>query len=101
MMFITDIKLYDKVNTDELKSNLSKSEHPDKQLILEYLKNKSFISSCTSEKVMDYVNNKKTDIQIVAYHDDKYYWDDRFIYHFEKYNLKLNDDFINHVLNRP
>ncbi len=101
MKFITNVKLYDNVNTDEITSNTCKSEHPNKQIILEYLKNASFVSSCTTDKVIDCVTNKKTNIQIVAYHDDKYYWDDRYIYHFEKYNFKLNDDFIQYVLNRP
>jgi hypothetical protein len=98
MLFIADIKLYDNVDIAELKSCLCESENSNKQEILKYLKNSLFESSCTTEKVFDYINNKRTDIPIVAYHDDKYYWDDRYIYYFEKYNLKLNDDFIEYVL---
>ena len=36
-----------------------------------------------------------------SYSDGEYEWYDSEIYHFEKYNLKLNNDFIQHVLNRP
>ena len=33
-----------------------------------------------------------------AHSDGVYQWYEDEIYHFEKYNLKLNDDFIQHVL---
>ena len=35
-----------------------------------------------------------------SYTDGEYEWYDDWIYHFEKYNLKLNDDFIAHVLSK-
>lgn len=100
MKSISDIKLYGNVDLSKLKESCSDIAITEKHEILDYLKNNSFASSCATEKVVDCFENKKTDIQMVAYHDDEYYWDDRDIYHFEKYNLKLNEDFIQHVLNR-
>lgn len=32
--------------------------------------------------------------------DDKYAWRSDLIYYFEKYNLKLDDDFIAHVMSK-
>lgn len=100
LISITNANLYNVKNSDELKSYFDKLENPNKKKILSYLKNSSFESSCTTEKVFDYVEKKITDIPMVSYCDNKFYWDDREIYYFEKYNLKLNDDFIEYVLKR-
>lgn len=97
---ITPVWLYSKVNVEELKDNLSKTECKYKQIILEYLKNLNFRTAYTTERVFDFVKNKETDIPMVAYEDEKYYWDDREIYYFEKYNLKLNDNFIQYVIKK-
>ena len=48
----------------------------------------------------DEITGKDVNLSVEGYEDDAYYWDTRYIYHFEKYNLKLNDDFISHVLAR-
>lgn len=100
LISITNANLYNIVNTDELRSYFDKFENPNKQKILSYLKNNLFESSCTTEKVFDYIENRSTNIPMVSYHDNRFYWDDREIYYFEKYNLKLNDDFIQYVLSR-
>lgn len=100
MLPIAKVKLYGKVDVEDLKYNLSDSSHLSKSLILKYLKKDKFISSCTTEKVFDFIKKEETNIPMVSYHDDQYYWDDRHIYYFEKYNLKLNDDFVQHVLSQ-
>ena len=71
-----------------------------KAVILKYLK--SFNAwGYTTEPLSD----KKTGKIIqengcASYTDGEYEWYDDWVYHFEKYNLKLNDDFIAHVLSK-
>ena len=99
MNTISKNKLYEKkIDLQLLKDTCSTVESVHKHTIISYLKNSKRASSCTTERVYDYFEDHFVEIPIVAYHDDKYYWDDRDIYYFEKYNMKLNDDFINHVL---
>ena len=99
MELISDIKFYDKkIDLQTLKNNCSNAENPYKVNILKYLKDSKNRSSCTTDKVYDYFSNRFVNIPIVAYHDDSFYWDDRDIYYFEKYNLKLTEEFVNHVL---
>lgn len=50
--------------------------------------------------VIDFQTNEWTNIENLDYETDDFYWNTSDIYHFEKYNLKLNDDFIEYVLNR-
>ena len=70
----------------------------DKDKILEYLK--SFDPDCAAGmSLVDEVTGDIIETGVNGYEDDQYYWDTRHIYHFEKYNLKLDDDFIAHVLN--
>ena len=70
----------------------------DKDKILEYLK--SFDPDCAAGmSLVDEVTGDIIETGVNGYEDDQYYWDTRYIYHFEKYNLKLDDDFIAHVLN--
>ncbi len=85
---------------DELLNVTSENAISNKDIILSYMKGFSecaFTSApvkdaFTGEVVYD-ANNART--------DGIYQWYESEIYHFEKYNLKLNEDFIQHVLNRP
>lgn len=82
-----------------VKTLVSKKEIPEKGKILQFLK--SFNSDCAAGMVLvDEITGENVDSGISVYEDGQYYWDTRHIYHFEKYNLKLNDDFIAHVLGK-
>ena len=52
---------------------------------------------CSS--IYDYVKNEPAFKNINLYTDGIYEWDDEEIYHFEHYNMKLDDEFIKHILN--
>lgn len=54
----------------------------------------------TTDYVEDIVTGQETDIPDTGFTDGEYLWYAAEIYHFEKYNLKLNDNFIAHVLNK-
>ncbi len=70
-----------------------------KKLILDYLN--SFKTICASGMwLKDVIDGSIINIQVLGYSDGEYLWDTREIYHFEKYDMKLNDDFIQHVLDK-
>ncbi len=82
-----------------LKELISDIEISEKKKILEYLK--SFEPDCAAGMCLtDEITGKDLNLCVEGFEDDEYYWDTRYIYHFEKYNLQLNSDFISHVLAR-
>ncbi len=57
-------------------------------------------SAYTSQPIIDRFTNRELDEINNAFLDGIYTWYATEIYHFEKYNLKLNDEFIEYVLNK-
>lgn len=88
-----------KMDIAEFERNISKTPVENKQKILDYLK-RFPESAFTSEPVKDKYTNKVVYDANNARSDGEYTWYENEIYHFEKYNLKLNDDFIEYVLKR-
>ena len=88
------------LSKDELAKTTSETALDGKEKVLAYLKQFpecAFTSApvkdaFTGEVVYD-ANNART--------DGTYQWYETEIFHFEKYNLKLNEEFIKYVLNRP
>lgn len=80
-------------------SNFINIKLEKKETILKYLKNQSVLAIATSYFHND-ISNESTNIPLIAYTDNVYVWDTRDIYYFEHYDLKLNDDFIDYVLNK-
>lgn len=74
----------------------SDTPHPLKEKILKYLKSFKY-SWVSSQRVIDKKENRPTDIAYMFYNDGKFEWSSSEIYHFEKYNLILNSDFIDHI----
>ena len=71
----------------------------NKRKVLDYLKRHGEEYACLTCSAMDYVTNKHIKgISLKTFTDGEYLWTNEEVYHFEKYNLKLNDDFIRHVL---
>lgn len=82
-----------------IKKLISDTEVPEKSRILRYLK--SFKPDCAAGMTLvDEITGADVDSGVNGFEDGVYYWDTRHIYHFEKYNLKLNDDFVEYVLNK-
>lgn len=73
---------------------------PVKNDILNYFKQHNVAYSVVICPATDYITGKTLDNLIECFDDEVYTWTSEEIYHFEKYDLKLNDDFINHVLNQ-
>ena len=74
-------------------------ENQNKSVVLEYMK-KNEAEAVQSRTMMDYISGTALNGSVECFTDGKYFWTSEEIYHFEKYNLKLNDDFIQYVLNR-
>lgn len=97
MLYIIDQDL-DDISKEELKSITGSEEIPEKHKVLEYLK--SFGKTAyTTSRVIDLFTGEEQSFIDDARSDGVYMWRDSEIYHFEKYNLQLNDDFIKYVLN--
>lgn len=71
-----------------------------KNRILSFMRNAPIIAT-PSLPVFDRLTGEEVYPANNAHSDGTFTWYESEIYHFEKYNLKLNDDFIRHVLNRP
>jgi hypothetical protein len=72
----------------------------EKEAILKYFKehgSETAIITCAST---DYISGEKLSDSVTCFDDGEYCWTSEEVYHFEKYNLKINDDFIQYVLNQ-
>lgn len=88
--------IYDTSLNKETYSDFPKQEYEHKKAILDYLRGGKLTS--IGGIVIDFSTDTWTYIENLEYESGEYYWDTSDIYHFEKYDLKLNDDFVQYVL---
>lgn len=88
-----------KLNKSEFSDFVTDFDISYKQEILLYLK-RFPVFAFTSLPVNDIYTNQEVLSANNAHSDGEYTWYESEIYHFEKYNLKLNDDFIEYVLDK-
>ena len=70
-----------------------------KQEVLDYFKKYNIPDIVTACGITDFITGEEFHREsIKCFNDGVYCWSNLEIYHFEKYDLKLNDDFIQHVL---
>lgn len=81
-----------------LRSQISSSPVYGKQRI-EYYLHKFEPSYAAAMSLKDEITGMTLDTGVSGYEDPVggWFWDDRMIYHFEKYNMRLSQDFINYV----
>ncbi len=96
MLFAFD-KSVKEMTIEDFKKITSEKEISEKRIILEYMR-KYEPCAFTSEPVYDKLTGGKVFGANNGHTDGKYFWFESVIYHFDKYNIKLNDDFIEHVL---
>ena len=77
-------------------SKLKKDRNVDKELFISFLKNGKLVS--IGGIIIDFSTNEWTNTENLDYESGDFYWNSSDIYHFEKYDLKLNDDFIKYVI---
>ena len=91
-------ELYKGDELPSIKDMISGEPVAEKQTILEYLKN-GRKGATAAGFATDVITGERIPGEFCCFSDGKYGWRSDTIYYFEKYNLKLNDDFINDVLN--
>lgn len=96
MKFITDYKELGGNQNASLLGYLEKEPIDNKEKTLDYLKNGKD-NGIRCSVVYDYVKDESMSETIKLFTDGEFNWDSEEIYHFEKYNLRLNEDFIKKV----
>ena len=98
MKCIVDFDI-DEISKFDFKLYTSKNQISCKNNILKYLRSFPQCAFTSAEVKDKYTNNIFCDADN-ARSDGVYIWYESEIYHFEKYNLTLNEDFIKHALKR-
>lgn len=83
----------------EFKESIAEYTEFEKSALLQYMKSHE-PCAFTSQPVEDVLSGKIVLDADNARSDGLYRWYESEIYHLEKYNLRLNDDFIQHVLSQ-
>lgn len=87
----------DKENAPSILEDITEKEIPGKSQILRYMKSFEEDVVCPA-RVYDEVSQKYTLLTLVYYTDGEFVWDESVIYHFEKYNIVLDTEFIKKAL---
>lgn len=69
---------------------------PEKNIILDYLKKYDCLA-VMAHATADYITGEMLKPSVQLFSDGIYQWTNEEIYHFEKYDIKLNDDFIEYI----
>lgn len=72
---------------------------PNKNRILQYLRSGKVIAAAPG-RMWDVFSDKPIPGEMLAYSDGTYYWGSEAIYYFDKYNMKLPDEFVCRILNQ-
>ena len=68
----------------------------NKAKVLQYMRSCKVIAAAPG-RMIDAFSHATIPGEMLAYSDGEYYWGSEAIYYFEKYNLKLPDDFVNRI----
>lgn len=97
MKFITNYRELGEPTGDSLLNHRERLSKEKKTTILTYLKTGNRYAICCS-LIYDYVTDEQTADTIYAFTDGEYKWDSEEIYHFEKYDIALDAQFVRKVL---
>ena len=82
---------------ESLHSNISDVEYENKEQILNYLKKETFIF-VRLDILRDIFTGDTISYENRVLGDNEYVWSEELIYYVEKYNAKLPNEFVNHIL---
>lgn len=82
-----------------IQSMISSIKDAEKDIIVEYLKSGKHIAESPS-RLTDLITGQPIGIPLSMQSDGQYSWRSDVVYYYEKYNIKLNDDFVAHVLKK-
>ena len=98
MKFITNYKELEGGNEDKsLLDHCNVDPINNKDNLLSYLSNNEYLEGIRTSHIYDYVSGSRTTITNKTYCDGEYFWTEEEKYHFDKYNLELEADFIKKV----
>lgn len=72
----------------------------NKNVVLDYMRNKSKPIGYMPMKYKDIFTGEFIKMEACTKSDDRFRWFNVVEYYFDKYNLKLPDEFINHILGK-
>lgn len=75
---------------------IGEKTYKDKDLVLRYLKSGKK-GAVAPAKIKDVITKEYIDIELCCYTDGYYAWRSDLIYYVDKYNLKLQDNFVNYI----
>lgn len=79
-----------------VKDFVSETETYDKEKVIEYLKTQKRVAGCPRTAI-DCVTGNEIAPSFSVFTDGEYDWCDFLIYHIEKYNVLLPQDFLEHI----
>lgn len=94
--FVVDFDI-DDISIEELQKCFSQKHIYKKSEILLYMKSAPMVA-CTTAPTVDRLTGRQVNAADNARSDGVYQWYESEIYYFERYNLKLSNEFIEHVL---
>lgn len=71
----------------------------DKEIVIDYLKSFRHKASCPKAAI-DCITGKEISPSFKVYNDGEYCWADFLIYHIEKYNIRLPQEFVNKAIGK-
>lgn len=91
-------EVYEDDNLPSIKDLICSKPIKESKKVLEHLKNGKK-GAVASGYAVDVISKERIAGELCCFSDGKFGWRSDTIYYFEKYNLKLDDEFINYVLN--
>ena len=72
-----------------------------KEALLEYMTKREYVYGASSAKITDFVTGEKVYNKCrIIYQDEEFEWRPEEVYLLEKYDLKVSDEFIHHVMGK-
>lgn len=98
MKFIADIKEFSENSNNPDLNTMINFPTENKSITLKFLKSfepVAVMANGTTDYIKGVLNNAES---MSLFNSDEWFWTNEMINHFEKYDLKLKDDFIEYVL---
>ena len=80
-----------------MKKHMHAEPYDTKDAVLKHLRNGN-IHMATASKIVDVLSGENTGLELVMMNDGKYSWSSKIPYYVEKYNLRLEKEFEDHIL---
>ena len=85
-------------NAPSIQGAKNKKPISKKDIVLDYMKGFQEDVICPV-RIRDEFTGENINKTLIYYTDGEFVWDEREIYHFEHYNLTLNNEFLDKVIN--